>query len=330
MEILNGIHQIKIPFPPGIPGDVNVYVIEGSDGSIMIDSGWDSQESLAALGEGLKADRLKLRDIKTIVITHIHPDHYGLAGKIKQLCGAKIAMERSEAQLVNFRYKDFTELLQRVEEEARRNGVPKDELPDFRDASLWMNQFVAPEPPDILLDDGNTISNGSFKIQVIRTPGHSPGHICLYEPRKRLLFSGDHVLFDTTPHVGLNPQSGDNPLGDYISSLQKLRDLKVSFVLPGHGPVFNGLWLRVQAVLHHHEERKRQIMRALDEGSKTAYQIAQDITWIPEEGGVAFKDLEQWDRRLAVMETISHLRLLAAEGKVGSVDMNGVSLYLSI
>jgi len=329
MEIIKGIHQLKIPFPKGMPGDVNVYIIEGNDGNIMIDSGWDSQESLGAFGEGLKADRLKLRDIKTIVITHIHPDHYGLASKVKQLCGAKVAMDKIEAGIISPRYKDFTELLKRVEEEAKRNGIPETELPDFRDASLWMNKFVAPEPPDVLLDDGDRLSNGSFEIQVIRTPGHSPGHICLYEPKKRLLFSGDHVLYETTPHVGFNPQSGDNPLGDYVSSLQKLRNLKVSFVLPGHGPVFNSLNLRVEGILHHHEERKRQIVRALDSGSKTAYQVAQEITWMSEEGGVAFKDLAPWDKRLAVMETIAHLKLLATEGKVGSVDMNGVCLYLA-
>ena len=329
MEIVNGVHQLKIPFPKGIPGDTNVYIIEGTEGSIMIDSGWGSQETLGVFGEGLKADHLKLRDIKTIVITHIHPDHYGLASTVKQISGAKIAMERAETGLINSRYKDLTELLKNVEEEVKRNGVPHTELPDYRDASLWMKQYVAPEPPDILLDDGDRLSNGSFEIQVIKTPGHSLGHICLYEPKKGLLFSGDHVLYDTTPHVGFNPQSGDNPLGDYISSLQKLKNFKVSFVLPGHGPVFNSLSLRVKQIIHHHEQRKREIVQALDKSpQKTAYQIAQEIVWMPEEGGVAFNDLAPWDRRLAVMETVAHLRLLANEGKVGSVDMNEVFIYL--
>ena len=330
MEIVKGVHQLKLPFPGDILADINVYVIEGNDGCIMIDSGWGNQESFEALGEGLKADRLRLGDIKTIVITHIHPDHYGLASKIKQLSGAKIAMERVETGLINSRYKDFTELLKKVEEEVKRNGVPYAELPDYRDASVWMNQFVAPELPDVLLDDGDRFSNGLFELQVIKTPGHSMGHICLYESRKRLLFSGDHVLYDTTPHVGFNPQSGSNPVGDYISSLQKLKKFNVSFVLPGHGPVFNSLDLRIDQIINHHEKRKREIMRALDRGSqRSAYQIAQEITWMAEEGGVAFKDLAPWNRRLAVMETVAHLRLLASEGKVSSVDMNGVSIYVA-
>jgi glyoxylase-like metal-dependent hydrolase (beta-lactamase superfamily II) len=306
-----------------------VYVIEGDEGNILIDSGWDSPESLWALREGLKVERLKLQDIKTVVITHIHPDHYGLASRIKQLCGATVAMSRIAAGLINSRYKDFTELIKEIEEELIYNGAPQSELLDLKNASLWMNEFVVAEPPDIILDDGDNLSNGSFEIEMVETPGHSPGHICLHEPKKKLLFSGDHVLYDTHPHVGFNPQSGDNPLGDYISSLQKFKDFKVSFILPGHGPVFNSLWLRVEKILSHHEERKRKIVRTLDEGLKTAYQIAQEITWKTEQGGIAFNDLAPWDRRLAVMETIAHLKLLASEGKVGNVDMNGLSLYVS-
>ena len=329
MEIVAGVHQIKVPFPKGIPGGTNVYVIEGSEGNILIDSGWDSPESLWALRQGLTSERLKLQDIKRVVITHIHPDHFGLASKIKQLCGAKVAMYKIEAGFITSRYKDFEVLLKEMEEELRQNGVPQTELPQLKDASLWMSQFVTPDLPDVILNDGDKISNGSFEFEVLWTPGHSPGHICLYEPRKRLLFSGDHVLFDTTPNVGFHPQSGDNPLGAYISSLERLEGLKVNFVLPGHGPVFNSLKLRIEEILYHHEQRKRNIIKALSDGLKTAYQIAEEIPWVPEQGGVAFRDLASWDRRLAVLETIAHLKLLMVEGKVGNVDMDGASLYLT-
>lgn len=329
MEVISGVHQIKVGFPKNMSGGTNVYVIEGDRGNILIDSGWDAPESLWALREGLTADRLKLQDIKTIVITHIHPDHYGLASKVRQLCGAKVAMHKIEADLIHSRYKDFGRLLKEMEEEFKRNGVPQAELAEFRDASLWINQFVSPDLPEVTLDDGNIISNGSFELEVLLTPGHSLGHICLYEPKRKMLFSGDHVLYDTTPHVGFHPQSGDNPLRDYISSLKKLERLKVNFVLPGHGPVFNSLRLRAAEIFHHHEQRKRNILKAMSSGLKTAYQIAEEILWMPEQGGVAFHNLTPWDRRLAVMETIAHLKLLTFEDKVGNVDMDGVSLYLA-
>jgi glyoxylase-like metal-dependent hydrolase (beta-lactamase superfamily II) len=329
MEILNGVHQIKTPAPESASLYTNIYVIEGGDGHILVDSGWDSQESLWALQEGVKSANLKLRDINQVVITHIHPDHYGLSTKIKQICGAQVAIHRIDAGFIFPRYKDFDNLIKQTAELLRQNGAPEDELPQLKEASLWMNKYVTPGLPEVNLEDGGTISNDSFEFEVLWTPGHSPGHICLYERERKFILTGDHVLYDTTPHVGFNPQSGDNPLGDYISSLKKLERLKVNFILPGHGPVFNALGLRIEKILQHHEERKRAIMRSLRDGLKTAYEIAHQIPWMGNEGGTNFQDLSVWNRRMAVHETIAHLKLLMEEDRVGNVDMDGASLYLA-
>jgi len=329
MQVLNGVHQIKTPGPVGTSLYTNVYVIEGSDGHILVDSGWDNQESLWALQEGIKAANLKLRDINKVVITHIHPDHYGLSTKMKQICGAEVAIHSVDAGFILPRYKDFTDLVKKTEELLRQNGVPKDELPQLKEASLWMNEHVTPDSPEIMLEDGDMISNDSFEFEVLWTPGHSPGHICLYERERRFILTGDHVLYETLPHVGFNPQSGDNPLGDYVSSLKKLERLNVHFILPGHGPVFNALGLRIEKILQHHEDRKRAIMQSLRNGLKTAYEIAQQIPWMVEEGGTAFQNLAVWDRRMAVTETIAHLKLLIEEDRVGNVDMDGASLYIA-
>ena len=329
MQVLNGVHQIKSPCPGDASWYTNVYVIEGGDGHIVVDSGWDSQESLWALQEGIRAANLKLRDITKIVITHIHPDHYGLSSKMKQICGAQVAIHRIDADFISPRYKDFANLINETEELLRQNGVPENELPQLKEASLWMNKHVTPHAPEVKLEDGDTISNDSFEFEVLWTPGHSPGHICLYERERRFILTGDHVLYETTPHVGLNPQSGDNPLGNYISSLKKLERLKVHFILPGHGPMFNALGLRIENILQHHEERKRAIMQALRDGLKTGYEIAQQIPWMGDEGRSSFQDLAVWDRRMAVTETLAHLRLLMEEDRVGNVDMDGASLYLA-
>ena len=329
MEIVSGVHQIKLPFPLEMSGHVNVYVVEGSKGNILIDSGWGGSEGLWAFREGLRENRLKFQDIKWIVITHIHPDHYGLASKLKEFCGAEVAMHRVEAELINSRYKDFGGLLKEMDEELNKNGVPQSELSELKEVSLWMEQFVSPDLPDVMLDDGDRLSNGSFEFEVLRTPGHSPGHICLYEPRKRWLFCGDHVLFETIPHVGLHPQSGDNPLRDYINSLEKVEALKIGFIFPGHGPVFNSLKLRAAEILRHHEQREKAVMKVLNEGLKTAYQVAAEIPWKAEAGGVAFKDLTPWNRRLAILKVIAYLKLLTFENKVGKIDEGGVSLYLA-
>jgi glyoxylase-like metal-dependent hydrolase (beta-lactamase superfamily II) len=329
MRVLEGVHQIKSPGPGGASWPTNVYLIEGGDGHILVDCGWDSQESLWALQEGLKATLLKLRDIKKVVITHVHPDHYGLSGKLKQICGAQVAIHRIDAGFISPRYKDFADLVEKTEQLLRQNGVPPNELPELKEASLWMNKYVTPDSPDVMLEDGDTISNDSFELEVLWTPGHSPGHICLYEKQRKFIITGDHVLYETTPHVGFNPLSGDNPLGDYVASLQKLERLKVYFVLPGHGPVFNALVLRTEKILEHHENRKRAIMKSLRDGMKSAYAIAQEIPWMTDRGGTAFRDLQVWDRRMAVTETIAHLKLLVTENSVANVDMDSTSLYIA-
>jgi len=329
VEVLNGVHQIKAPSPADGSWPTNVYVIEGTDGHILVDAGWDSQEALWALQEGLKAANLKLRDIKKLVVTHVHPDHYGLSAKIKQICGAEVAMHRVDVDLILPRYKDCAALLKRVGEMLRQNGVPENELPQLQDASLWMNKYVTADLPEIKLEDGDTISNDSCELEVLWTPGHSPGHICLYERERKFILSGDHVLYDTTPHVGFNPHSGDNPLSDYIAALGKLARLKVHFALPGHGPVFNALGLRIEEILKHHQDRKRAIMKSMGSGLKTAYEIARQIPWTVGGAGTAFQNLALWDKRMAVSETIAHLKLLKEEDKVGNVDMDGASLYIS-
>src|SRR3972149_5382475 len=329
MRILNGVHQIKTPGPGSASWSTNVYAIEGGDGHILVDCGWDSQESLWALQEGLRTANLKLRDIKKVVITHIHPDHYGLSTKIKQICGAQVAIHKLDADFIFPRYKDFADLIKKTEELLRQNGAPADELPRLVGASLWMNKYVTPDSPEVMLEDGDIISNDSFEFGVLWTPGHSPGHVCLYERDKKFILTGDHVLYDTTPHVGFNPQSGDNPLSDYISSPKKLESLKVHFILPGHGPVFNALGLRIDKILQHHEGRERAIMKSLRNGLQTGYAIAPQIPVMGNGGDIAFWDLGVWDKRMAVTETIAHLKLLVEEDKVGNVDMDGASLYLS-
>jgi len=329
MEIVAGVHQMKLPFPRGMPEQTNVYIIEGSKGNILIDAGWDSAESLWDFRERLGEERLKFQDINWIVITHIHPDHYGLAGKLKELCRAEVVMHRVGVELINSRYKYFDGLLKEIEEELSKNGVPQSELLELKEASLWMKQFVWPVLPDVRLEDGDRLSNGSFEFEILQTPGHSPDHICLYEPRKKWLFCGDHVLFETTPHVGFHPQSADNPLRDYINSLKTVEALKVNFVFPGHGPVFNSLKLRAAEIFRHHEQRERAIIKTMSSGLKTAYQISTEIPWKIEADNVTLKDLTPWDRRLAILETIAYLRLLTSEDKVGKVDQNGISVYLT-
>ena len=329
MEIVRDVYQIRLPLLFVPLEYINVYVVRGVEGAILIDTGWNTPEAFSALEDGLKGHGIAWKDIRQIVITHIHPDHYGLAKKVREYSGAAVAMHRIEAGLVDPRYVNFGKLLREMGRELYNNGVPSTELPGLEEASLWMNEFVMPLLPDVELDNGDMISNGSFEFEVIWTPGHSPGHICLYEQRRKLLFAGDHLLFEITPNVSFHPQSGDNPLGDYINSLKTVEGLKANLVFPGHGPVFNSLKTRAAEIRSHHERREKVIVKAINEEPKTAYQIASEIPWISEQAGVGFHNLEPMDRRLAIMETLAHLRLLVVEDRARRIERDGVSFYLA-
>jgi glyoxylase-like metal-dependent hydrolase (beta-lactamase superfamily II) len=327
MEIVQGVHQIKLPLPAGALDHNNAYLIEGSNGNLLIDTGFDTPEAFAALRDGLRFSGFGFKDITQIVVTHIHPDHYGLADKLKQMSGAKVSLSEVEAKFIDSRYVKTDALLKKVRSLFKSNGVPEEDLTELSDASMAVRKFIGVVPPDIKLKNGDKITVDSSEFKVVLTPGHSPGHICLYEPKRKLFFSGDHILPDIFPHVGLHPQSGENPLGDFFNSLEVLANLEVSFIFPGHGSVFSGFKLRLGDLYRHHEQRQLAIKRIIEDDMKTAYQIATEIPWMPGGEAVSFDKLSAFDKRLAVMETLAQLKLLMIEGKAEKVVKENIDIY---
>jgi glyoxylase-like metal-dependent hydrolase (beta-lactamase superfamily II) len=328
VEIVTGVHQLRIPFPEGIDRFTNSYVVEGSRGSILVDCGWDSSEAIWAFREELRAERLVFEDINWVVVTHVHPDHLGLAAKLRELCGAKIIMHHADAELVQPRYVDYRKLADDVETMLLSFGVPAEEAGEMRSASAWAAQFVTAVQPDIVVEDGDSVSNGTFQFEVLHTPGHTPGHICLYDPRKRRLFCGDTLLFDAIPHVGIDPQSGDDPAGDYIASLGYIGEKSVSFVFPGHGPVFNSLIIRTEEILRLLESRQRQALAVLEKGLKSAYEVTRAMPWKVDGADVTYDELQARERRAGVCEMAAWLKRLSDEGKVAPLNQNGKIVYL--
>ena len=214
-----GIHRLKIPIPETSLQYVNVYLVKGSNGYLLVDTGWDNSTAFDSLKRQLDEIGIAFKDISKILVTHIHPDHYGLVGRLKQLSGAEFALSDQEQKMIDARYINMDDLLRRTTDLLQMNGVPARELPGLQKASLPVAKYVAPTYPDVVLHDGKTYSNGVFNFQVVWTPGHSQGHICLYEPTRKILLSGDHILPTISPNIGLHPQSGENPLGDFIDSL---------------------------------------------------------------------------------------------------------------
>jgi glyoxylase-like metal-dependent hydrolase (beta-lactamase superfamily II) len=185
----------------------------------------------------------------------------------------------------------------------------------------------APIQPDVFLDGNEIITCGVFNLKVIWTPGHSPGHVCLYETGSKTLFSGDHILPVITPNISLTPQSNSNPLGDFLKSVEAVSRLDVSLVLPAHEDIFNNLSKRVEEILHHHEIRTAEILQTLNHSAMNAYQISGHITWMPEMGGVKFEKLMPGDKRAAVSETLAHLKAMTVNGRIKQVNQGNIVYY---
>lgn len=159
------------------------------------------------------------------------------------------------------------------------------------------------------------------------TPGHAPGHICLYEPVEKVLICGDHILPGITPNIGLHPHSSGNPLGDYLNSLDELSRLEIKLALPGHEEPFTNVKTRIAELIQHHQDRNTEILATIKTEAKSAYQVAREITWMADLGGVPWQELHSWDRRLAVMETLAHLEAMKIEGKIDKSSGDSVIYY---
>ncbi len=321
---------MSLPIPAPSPDHVNSYLVRGDNGCLLVDTGWHTETAFASMKDQLAEAGVGFEDITQIVITHVHPDHYGLAGKLKQLSRASIALHHLEAELIKSRYINMDSLIRRMGQWLRANGVPAGDATRLSTASASMVRFVTPTLPDITLHGGEVITSGSFSFRVLWSPGHSPGHISLYEPQQKVLVSGDHILADFTPNIGLHPQSGVNPLAEYLGSLRAIGQTEVSLVLPGHGQPFAGARQRIEQIIHHHEERKSAILRALDSMPKTAYQIATAIDWKQGDEESGWDRLGLWDRRMAVLETLSHLEAMRIDGGLHKSTIDGTVFYRHI
>ncbi len=329
MELFKGINQIKVPLPNVNMESVNVYIIEGINGNLMIDTGWNTPECFNALAQEMKNSGFAMKDITDIVITHIHPDHFGLAGKIAELTAAKVMVGKIESSLIDSRYGHPDDLMKQVSAFLKSNGVPDWELKMLTEASLNIRNNIAPVKSIVELNPGDKVSMDPYEFQVLLTPGHSPGHICLYEPNKKYLFSGDHVLAEVAPNVSYHIQTGDNPLGDYVNSLNSLAELEVRFVFPGHGSVFSGLAPKIDDIMHIHRDRMRGIQKIMGVEMKSGYDVAKGIPWIVNGETVQYDKLEPIDRRLAVLETLAHLQFMVAEGQGKKVADGEKTVYFS-
>lgn len=322
VQIAPDFYQIALPIPLKSLGSVFVYLVKSGEHNLLIDTGWNTEECYYSLKNALKQVDLKPSQLQKIVISHLHPDHYGLSSRLKEEAPeSTIIMHRKDALTIKDNQEKFGLFIKRMNEWARIQGVPQDEVKAMMDSSLPMLKFSSPAKPDIEVIGGEVIRVGDAKqFAVISTPGHTIGNICLYETTgSEILFSGDHVLPTITPNVSLSPlYEGGDPLGDYLRSLEQLKVLKVKQVLPSHEYIFTNLSKRIEEIENHHKDRLDDTLSALD-GTKegiSGYTVSSRMHWYTG----SWEKLTPWEKRAALMETLAHLEYLKRRGQVAEIQ----------
>lgn len=346
MKILEGVYQLLTPFPDvdfeqakalrrelehkprilrGLPY-VLPYMIKAGGETILVDCGFNTDKAYAALEEGMKEHGSHPSEITKLVITHIHPDHYGMAGRLKQLSSCEVVIHEKDAEQLQLRYFAPRSLAEQMGAFMAKNGVPAVESPPLQQGSFSMLDKVAAVPPDTAVHGGEVIKAGPFEFEIIHTPGHSPGHICLYEPNFRLLFTGDHILPTITPNVSIHAQTHGSPLADYIRSLDKLSELAVDRILPAHEYDIRDLKKRIAEIEAHHDERLAEMLGCVDRGGSTAWEVADRVKWTT---GM-MRDFAPHLQRSAVGETIAHLEYLFERGQLSKLMRDGILYWVGV
>jgi glyoxylase-like metal-dependent hydrolase (beta-lactamase superfamily II) len=306
-----GLWSIPVPIPNNPLRYVLVYAFETDRGVYLVDAGWNTDDAYQTLLAGLQQAGFGIGDVKGVMVTHIHADHYGLAGRIREAAGAWVGLHPADARLIDARYDHPEQLLARMGDLLRRDGAPPEEVESLQQASMPIRALVSSVPPDVFIEDGDKPEVPGWDVTAIWTPGHSPGHLCFYVPDHRLMLSGDHVLPRITPNISFHPQAGPNPLADFLTSLEKVATHDVAEVLPAHEYRFVDLPGRVAALKAHHQARFDEVTAAIRDGVSTTWGLASCMTW-----SRPWEQIHGFMRRAAVNETLAHLRYLESLGVV--------------
>lgn len=329
-NIAEGVYLLTAPFPegwfpPGSPVATLCYLVRQNSGWLMIDAGLNHRDCFNSLCRQLAVLGIPLNDIRWLVVTHFHPDHFGLAGRITAASGATLVMHQRDwnmVQMVAGAAKSWSE--DELAGWARSLGIQTSELDGYRQVVDFGTRLFPPgvEPGLLLAGDDEPVGDTGH-LRAILTPGHSPGHICVYDDARKIIFTGDHVLLEITSHISPSFASGDDQLGEYLQSLKRMKGLDARLVLPAHERPFARLGRRVDELLRHHEKRLDQVLASVGHRALTVREVASQVEWV-----VGLWDqMNGMDRLLAIMETLAHLRLLEERGDLTTVDREGIVVY---
>jgi len=319
-RIAAGLYRIEVPLPGNPLKCVNSYLIQG-DRNLIVDTGMQRPECHDALQAGLNELDVDLGRTD-FFITHLHADHLGLVTAFAAESSCVYFNEPESEFIAGSRAKGGFMVF--LAAQALRSGISKAEL----EGAMRQHPGFKYSPPDYpaftIVGDGDTIRAGDYELTCVHTPGHTPGHLCLYDAKQGILVSGDHVLGDITPNISAWADDTDM-LATFLASLDKVNRLDVRLVLPGHRTVFKDLRGRVEEIKQHHRARLDDVLSIVRARPGTAYQVASQMKWdFVADSWDQFPLMQKW---FATGEAAAHLIYLAGTGAVNKTEQGGVLVY---
>lgn len=322
-EVLPSVYRIPLPLPSDHLKAVNVYAIVDGDSLVLIDAGWALEASEQQLVRSLASLGFSLGDIREFLVTHHHRDHYTQAVALRRRFGQRISLGEGEKvtldAIVSLEGNPEIERMERAGATALAHQLRTDKAHELSpNREHW-------QYPDQWLQNGVELQLKSRTLDVIATPGHTRGHVVFHDKAAGALFAGDHVLPHITPSIGVEMRHVASPLSDYLTSLQLIRALPETLLLPAHGPAGSSTHLRVDELLRHHEQRLAETQLAVQNGASSGFEVANVLLWTRR--GRTFSELDSFSQILAVNETVAHLEVQVEHGWLSRSFADGVNWY---
>lgn len=322
-EVAPNIIQVRIPLPFAL-NHVNCYLLDDGNGWTMLDTGLHWPAAEAAWQQALQELGIALSAIQRIVLTHMHPDHFGMAGYFQQITGAPIFVGALEYAAIERIWIEDSWRDAGAVDFWRGAGLDETMLTVITEQVDSLRQRTMPHPTEFVIIDSATeeLAMGGRHFQPLPAPGHSDGQLIFHSPADQLMLCGDQVLGKISPNIGLWPGGATQPLADYLRSLAELAALDVQLALPGHGTPILTWQARIAALQQHHADRLAAMIAAVTEqqnSGATALQVAQQI--------FDFGRFSEHEIRFAIAETLAHLVYLVTEGELYTEERQGKALY---
>ena len=311
VEMVENIYQVRLPLPFAL-NHVNCYVLRDDDGWTILDTGLNRPEIQATWQRAFDQLEIEPTMVRQIIVSHMHPDHFGLAGWFQQLTGAPVLMSPREQALARHVWFNDGWNADDMTDYWYLAGIVEDIRDVVTAATTRLRSATMPLPAHIAdLASGSSIRLAGRDFRTIHAPGHSDGQLIFYDQSDRLLLSADQVLMKITPNIGLWPETEPDPLGRYLDSLRSLLALDVTLALPGHRNPIEDWQRRLNELLIHHDTRLAHVREAAGAG-RTGLEVAHRV--------FDFSRFTEHEVRFAVAETMSHLEYLADRNEIKRVE----------